>query len=78
VVIDDFDLVGMTVLPFETNPEPLVYPDAVLTFPVTAKALQTIRRRDCKLTDFSNTIYLIELALSNRPQRTRAATSRQP
>jgi hypothetical protein len=59
VVIDNFDLVGMAVLSFETDPELLVYPDAVLIFPVTAKAFQTIRRWDCKLADFSNTIYLI-------------------
>jgi hypothetical protein len=78
VVIDDFDLVGMTVLPFETDPELLVDPDAVLIFPVAAKAFQTIRRRDCKFSDFSNTIYLIQLALGNRPQRARAATSRRP
>jgi len=68
----------MAVLPFETNPELLVYPDAVLIFPVTTKTFQTICRWDCKLTDFSNTIYLIQLALSNRPQRSGTATSRQP
>jgi hypothetical protein len=68
----------MAFLPFKTNPELLVYPDAVLIFPVTAKAFQTIPRWDCKLADFSNTIYLVQLALSNRPQRARTATSRQP
>jgi len=54
VVIDNFDLVGMAVLPFETNPELLVNPDAVLIFPVTTKAFQMICRRDCRLTDFLN------------------------
>jgi len=68
----------MAVLPFETNPELLVYPDAVLIFPVAAKAFQTIRRWDRKLSDFSNTIYLIQLALGNRPQRSWTATSRLP
>jgi hypothetical protein len=46
----------MAILPFETDPELLVYPDAVLIFPVTTKAFQTICRWDCKLSDFSNTI----------------------
>jgi hypothetical protein len=67
VVIDNFDLVGMAVLPFETNPELLVYPDTVLIFPVTTKAFQTICRWDRKLTNFSNTIHLIQFPLSIRP-----------
>jgi hypothetical protein len=78
VVIDNFDLVGMIVLPFKTDPELLVDPDAVLIFPVAPKAFQTIGRRDRELTDFSNTIYLIQLALRIRPQRSWTATSRQP
>jgi hypothetical protein len=57
----------MAVLPFETNPELLIYPDAVLIFPITTKAFQTICRWDRKFTYFSNTIYLIQLALSIRP-----------
>jgi hypothetical protein len=68
----------MTVLPFETNPELVVYPDALLIFPVTTKAFQTICRWYCKFTDISNTIYLIQPALSNRPQILWTATSRRP
>jgi hypothetical protein len=78
VVIDNFDLVGISILPFETNPELLVYPDAVLTFSVTAKTFQTITRWNGKLSDFSDTIDLIQLALGNRPQRARTATPRRP
>jgi hypothetical protein len=42
VAIDDLDLARMAILPFETNPELLVYPDAVLILPVTAKTFQVI------------------------------------
>jgi len=76
MVIDNFDLIGISVLPFETNPELLVYTDAVLPFSVTAKALQAVTGWNRKLSDFSDTIYLIQFALGNRPQRTWAATPR--
>jgi hypothetical protein len=78
MVIDNFDLTGISVLPFETNPELLVYPDAVLTFSVTAKALQAVTGWNRKLSDFSDTIYLIQLTLGNRPQKALAATPHQP
>jgi hypothetical protein len=67
MVIDNFDLVGISILPFETNPELLVSPDAVLTFSVTAKALQAVTGWNRKLSDFSDTIDLIQLALGNGP-----------
>lgn len=76
MVIDDFDLIGMASLPSKTDSELLVYPNAVLIFPVTAKAFQAIPRRDGKFTDFSNTIDLVELALSDRPQRGWTTTPR--
>jgi hypothetical protein len=76
VVIDDFDFVGMAFLPFETDPVLLVDPDAVLPFPFTMKAFQTISRRDGKFVQFSDTIYLVQLALSDCPQCLRAAISR--
>jgi hypothetical protein len=78
VVIDNFDLVGISILPFETDPELLVYPEAVLTFSVTAKTFQTITRWDGKRADFSDTMDLVQLTLGNRPQGARAATSRRP
>jgi len=31
VIVDDFDFIGVTVLPYKADPDPLVYPDAVLT-----------------------------------------------
>jgi hypothetical protein len=39
VVVCDFDFEGMAFLPFETDPVLLVNPDAVLVFPISAKAL---------------------------------------
>jgi len=76
VVIDNFDLVGMAVLPFETNTVALVYADAILISPVAAKTFQTIPWRDCKLSELPDTVYLVELALNDPPQRRRAAASR--
>jgi hypothetical protein len=78
VVIDNFDIVGMSVLPFETDSELFVYANTVLTFPFTPKTLQTVPRWGYKIADFSNAVYLVEFALGNHPQRARATTSRCP
>ncbi|AOY60158.1 uncharacterized protein Dmul_33880 [Desulfococcus multivorans] len=78
MIIDNFDLVGMAILPYKTNPELLVYPNGILIFPFTPKVFQTISRWDCEFADFSNTIDLVKLAPNNRPQVTRAATPRFP
>jgi hypothetical protein len=39
VVIDDSDLIGMAALPFETNPELLVYPDTASIITVNPSVL---------------------------------------
>ena len=67
MVIDNFDLAGMAVLPFETNPVLLVYPDTVLIFPVTTQAFQTICRWYRQFTYVSDTIYLIQFPLRIGP-----------
>jgi hypothetical protein len=39
VVVRDFDIVGIAVLPSEADPVLVIYLDAVLTYPVTAQPL---------------------------------------
>ena len=42
MVVGDFDIVGITALPYETDSPLLVDAYAVLTFPVAAKRLQMV------------------------------------
>jgi hypothetical protein len=46
MVINDFDIIRITALPDETDTPLLVYPDAVLTFPVMMQGLQMVGRRN--------------------------------
>jgi hypothetical protein len=46
VVVRDFDIVGMVLLPSEADPVLIIHPDAVLSRSLAAQSLQTIPRRD--------------------------------
>lgn len=49
MVVDEFDVVGVAITPNETNAPLLIYPDAVLTVPVTVEAFQPIARQLCQI-----------------------------
>ena len=49
MIIHDFDVLSAGIGPSETDPELVVDPDAVLSFPVALKSFQTISRRDAKV-----------------------------
>jgi hypothetical protein len=45
VVVDDLDLIRITIPPYETHPILTVDPDRVLTGPIASRRLQSIARR---------------------------------
>jgi hypothetical protein len=49
MIIHDFDLLSAGIGPSETDPELVVDPDAVLSFPVAFKSFQAIPGRDAKV-----------------------------
>lgn len=62
MVVGDFDFVGMSILPSETDPVLLIDTDTELRFSTPAEALQPIPGRDRELFDLSNPVYLIKLS----------------
>src|SRR5687768_9142211 len=68
------DVVGMAVLPPETDPELLVDADAVLPGPVASRSLEAIPGGDAQLAQAANAIELVEFALGHRPQGLRAGS----
>jgi hypothetical protein len=51
VVVRDFDLVGIAILPSEANAILFVHPDAVLSRTVVAQPLETITWRSSQFTE---------------------------
>jgi len=49
MVIDDFNLIGVSVPPLETDPPLIVDPDAVLSAPVDGQGFQAMGRRDTQI-----------------------------
>jgi hypothetical protein len=49
MIIHDFDVLSAGIGPSETDPELVVDPDAVLSFPGAFKSFQTIPGRDAKV-----------------------------
>ncbi len=49
VIVNDFNLVGVSVLPDEAQPIAVVDADAVLSFTVAAQFLQAVARRDAQI-----------------------------
>jgi hypothetical protein len=49
MVIADFDIFGISILPAKANAPLVVDPDRVLTAPVTGKRFQPIARRDAQV-----------------------------
>jgi hypothetical protein len=49
VIVDQLDILGTTIGPTETNPVLVVDPNAVLTFAISGKLLQSVPRRNSKV-----------------------------
>ncbi len=49
MVIDDLDLIGVVITPFEANSPLVVHPDAVLTCPAADQLLKAVARWNLKI-----------------------------
>src|SRR3990172_7326950 len=68
VIVRDFDVVGIAVLPPKTDPVLVVDANAVLPCAVAAEALQPIAGRDTQLSQAADSIELRQLATGSRPK----------
>jgi len=71
VIIGDFDFVGISRLPPETDSILIVDSDAVLPLTIPSQSLQAISGRHSKIPEVANPIQQIEFSLRDRPQGTR-------
>lgn len=46
MIVCNFDIVGVAIMPFKANSPLIVYPNTVLTFAVTMQWLESISRRN--------------------------------
>jgi hypothetical protein len=74
VIIGDFDFVGISVLPPETDSVLIVDPDAVLSGPVASETLQAVSGRYLELPEVANPVQLRQLAIDHRPNGDRASS----
>src|SRR5215472_368850 len=65
VVVDDLNLVGVALVPHETDPPPVIDANAVLTLPVTTQCLQSIARWSGQVAQFLRLMDLSQLTLGN-------------
>lgn len=65
VIINDFNVVGIAIMPAKTDAPLIIDADAVLSLSVTREYFQTIARRDSQFTNLRNLIQMIKLAKSN-------------
>jgi hypothetical protein len=78
VAVRDFDLIGITGLPAETDPILLIDANAVLPQPCTCEPFKTIPRRNGKLAEITNPVELSQLPAYDRPENSRTRGSRLP
>jgi hypothetical protein len=76
VIVCDFDLVGIALLPKETYSVLLIDSNAVLTFPIPPQTLQAIPGWDLQLQKVFYTVQLIQLPPNHRPKGLWASTPR--
>ena len=61
MIVDDFNVQGVTVTPPEADPPLLIDPDAVLAFSIALQSLELIRARNRKIPQISSSIQLLQL-----------------
>jgi len=77
VIVRDFDLFGISILPLKAYAILLVDANTVLADSIPAQSLKTIARRDREISEIANTVELIKLTPSDRPQRFRTPRARR-
>lgn len=63
VIVVNFDLIGISVVPDEADAPLVIDPDAVVTRPVAAQLLQSIAGQSGQVTQFLCTVELTQFAL---------------
>jgi hypothetical protein len=76
VVVCDFNFVGISVLPPETNPELVIDADAVLPSAVAFQPFEAIARGDAQLAEVAHPIELREFTPDHRPERRGTGSAR--
>lgn len=77
VVIDDFHVVGVTVIPSEADAPLIVDPDAVLAFALTLQGFQPIGRRNAQIIQHAGVPQHAQLAACHRLDIDRQAPGRR-
>jgi hypothetical protein len=75
VVVRDFDIVGITVLPAKADAVLLIDSDTMLAGPIPLEAFEAVTWRYSQLAQVSNPIHLVELAARNGPESPRTCLS---
>ncbi len=76
MVVCDFDLVRIALLPTETDSVLFIDPNAMLTLPVAPESLQSIPGGDTQFRKVLYAVQLIQLAPNHRPKSLWASTPR--
>jgi hypothetical protein len=63
VVVDDLNLVGITVPPYETDTPTLIVADTVLALPISGELLQAVARRKAEIGEALGVVEHAELAV---------------
>jgi hypothetical protein len=71
VIIGDFDFVGITILPPETDPVLLIDADAVLSGTISSQGLQPVSGWHGKLHEVTDPVQLRQLPVDHLPQGAR-------
>jgi hypothetical protein len=69
MVVDDFNLKDMAIIPAETNSPLVIHSNAVLPFPVTLESFEPICRRNSEIIQTFGSIQHRELAKGDRDDR---------
>jgi hypothetical protein len=63
VVVAEFDIVRVSVLPAEADPPLVVHANAVLSFAVARKCLEPVARRDTQIVEAKSGVYEKEFSM---------------
>jgi len=77
MVVDNFNLKDMAIIPAETNPPLFIHSNAVLSFPITLETFEPVRRRNTEIIQTFGSIQHRKLAkgdIGNRVKPTRFST----
>ncbi len=68
MVVGDFDVVGMAILPAKTDPVLVIDPDTVLSRSISSQSLQAVTGWNTQLSKLSHPVELRQLPPDHRPK----------